>query len=40
MNKGLKIFLMIFISMVTAGVAANLLTEVFKTKMKKYYSVD
>lgn len=40
MNKGLKIFLIIFVSVLTAGVAANLLTEVFKTKLNKYYSVD
>lgn len=40
MNKGLKIFLIIFVSMVTAGVAANLISEIFKTKLNKYYSVD
>lgn len=40
MNKGVKIFLIIFVSVLTAGVAANLLTEIFKTKLNKYYSVE
>lgn len=40
MSKGLKIFLIIFFSVLTAGVAANIISEIFKTKLNKYYAVD
>lgn len=40
MNKGFKVFLLIFVSVLTAGVAANIISEIFKTKLNKYYSVD
>lgn len=40
MSKGMKVFLTIFISVATAVVTANILTEIFKTKLNKYYLVD
>ncbi|WP_295125038.1 hypothetical protein [Ruminococcus sp.] len=40
MSKGTKIFLIVFTSVVTAIITANLVTEVFKTKLNKYYSVE
>lgn len=40
MNKGLKIFFIIFMSVLMAGIAANIISEIFKTKLNKYYSVD
>lgn len=40
MSKGCKIFLIAFISVVSAVVTANVITEIFKTKLNKYYSVD
>lgn len=40
MNKGMKVFLIIFASVFAAGVAANIFCEIFKTKLNKYYSVD
>ena len=39
-NKGLKIALTIFISTVAAVVTANIITEIFKSKLKTYYVVD
>lgn len=41
MSKGLKIFLIVFSSIVAAVVTANIITEIFKTKLNnKYYSVE
>lgn len=39
MSKGVKVFLIIFASVSAAVVTANILTEIFKTKLNKYYSV-
>ena len=36
MSKATKVFLILF----TAGVAANIICEIFKTRLQKYYSVD
>ena len=38
MSKGLKIFLITFISVTAAIITANLLTDIFKDSMKKYYT--
>lgn len=40
MSKGLRIFIIAFVSVVMAVVTANVITEIFKTKLNKYYSVD
>lgn len=40
MSKKLKIFIFIFTSVFAAGIAANIVCEIFRTKFKKYYSVD
>lgn len=40
MSKGFKIFLVVFTSIVAAVVTANVITEIFKTKLNKYYSVN
>jgi hypothetical protein len=40
MRKGMKVFLIVFTSMVAAVVTANVLTEIFKTRLNKYYSVE
>lgn len=40
MSKGIKIFVIIFTSVVAAVVTANIITEIFKTKLNRYYSVD
>lgn len=40
MSKKVKIFFLVFTSVFVAGVAANVVCEVFRTKFKKYYSVD
>ncbi len=41
MCKGLKIFLLVFVSIVAAVFTANVITEIFKTKLNnKYYSVN
>lgn len=40
MSKGVKFFLVIFVSVLTAGITANIISEIFKTKLNKYYSVD
>ncbi|MGN0594106.1 MAG: hypothetical protein ACI4I6_03020 [Hominimerdicola sp.] len=40
MSKGMKIFLIIFASVFAAGVTANVVSEIFKTKLNKYYSVN
>lgn len=40
MSKGLKIFIIVFTSVVAAIVTADLVTEIFKTKLNKYYSVE
>lgn len=40
MSKGMKVFLILFVSVFTAGVAANIICEIFKTRLQKYYSVD
>lgn len=40
MSKGMKVFLTIFLSVSAAVVTANILTEIFKTKLNKYYSVE
>ena len=39
MSKATKVFL-ILLSVFTAGVAANIICEIFKTRLQKYYSVD
>ena len=40
MSKATKVFLILFVSVFTAGVAANIICEIFKTRLQKYYSVD
>lgn len=40
MRKGMKVFLIVFTSVVAAVVTANVLTEIFKTRLNKYYSVE
>lgn len=40
MSKGVKVFLIIFVSVAAAVVTANIFTEIFKTRLNKYYSVD
>lgn len=40
MSKGVKVFFIIFASVAAAVVTANILTEIFKTRLNKYYSVD
>lgn len=40
MSKGLKIFLIVFVSVAAAVVTADIVTEIFKTKLNKYYSVE
>ena len=40
MSKNVKIFLIVFFSVLTAGVAANIISEIFKTRLNKYYSVE
>ena len=40
MSKGIKIFVIIFTSVVAAVVTANIITEIFTTKLNRYYSVD
>ena len=39
MSKATKVFLILFVSVFTAG-AANIICEIFKTRLQKYYSVD
>ena len=39
MSKATKVFLILFVSVFTAGVAANIICEIFKTRLQKYYSV-
>ncbi len=39
MARALKICLIVFLSVFAAAFAANILTEIFKTKLNKYYSV-
>ncbi len=38
--KAFKICLIVFLSVFAAAFAANLVTEIFKTKLNKYYSVN
>ncbi len=40
MKKGTKAVLIIFVSVVLAVFTANIITEIFKTKLNKYYSVS
>ena len=40
MSKATKVFLILFVSVFTAGVAANIICEIFKKRLQKYYSVD
>lgn len=40
MSKATKVFLILFVSVFTAGVAANIICEIFKTRLQNYYSVD
>lgn len=39
-KKGLKITLTIFFALIAAVVTANIITEIFKSEFKTYYSVD
>ena len=40
MSKGLEVFIIVFVSVVAAIVTADIVTEIFKTKLNKYYSVE
>lgn len=39
MPKKLKVCIIVFLSVFAAVFAANIITEIFKTKLNKYYSV-
>lgn len=39
MSKKVKVCIIVFISVFAAVFTANIITEIFKTKLNKYYSV-
>lgn len=39
MSKKFKVCFIVFVSVFAAVFTANVITEIFKTKMNKYYSV-